>query len=383
MTRSERKNGKANDYHICTRCVMDTTDPAIHFDESGICNHCKIYDERVRDELYLDDVGQQKLRQIIGKIKKAGENRKYDCVIGLSGGLDSSLALFNVKRLGLRPLAIHLDNGWNTEVSMSNVEGMVNKLGVDLNVQKVDWDEFKNIQLAFLKASIANAEIPTDHAIIALLFHTAAKRGIKYIISGGNIVTESIMPESWMYDAIDLRFIRAVHERFGPSTLTSFPTLNLVHWIYYTFIRGIRYFPILNYVPYVKSDARQLMEEEFGWKDYGGKHYESVYTRFFQGYILPKKFNIDKRRAHFSTLINSGQMTRKEALQDLKKDPYPSSEMVEDKSFILKKLGLTESDFEKIMELPVKSHKDYPNNEFLYNWFSGFVAFAKRLITMN
>jgi len=236
---------------------------------------------------------------------------------------------------------------------------------------------------AFLKASISNAEIPTDHAIVALLFHVAAKEGIQYIISGGNIVTEAIMPESWMYDAKDLRLLNAIHKRHGTNTLKSFPKLSLAHWVYYTFVKGIKYFPILNYIAYNKKDARETMQKEFCWKDYGGKHFESIYTRFFQGYILPKKFNIDKRRAHFSTLINSGQMTRQEALEQIQQPPYPVNAMEEDREYVIKKLGISDAQFQEIMSSPVKSHGDYPNNEWMYTKMSGLVSIARRMLTIN
>ena len=370
-------------YQICTRCIMDTTDQEIQFDENGVCNHCKQYDERANKELYLDEAGQQKLNRIVNEIKEKGKNKEYDCLTGVSGGVDSTMALYTIKKLGLRPLAIHLDNGWNTELSVRNIEQVVKKLNIDLYTYVLDWEEFKDLHLAFLKSSIANAEIPTDHAIIAILYHMAFKKGIKYIISGGNIVTEAIMPNSWMYDAKDWRLIKNIHKKIGNVKLKSFSPLTLFEWIYYTFVKRIKYIPVLNYIPYVKKDAVQLLKKELGWKPYRHKHYESIYTRFFQGYILPRKFNIDKRKAHLSTLICSGQMTREEALEEMKHDFYPPHEIQDDKEYVMKKFGLTEEEFEKIMSQPIKTYRDYPNNYILFKKLDFFVKFAKKIATYN
>jgi len=362
---------------------MDTTDPDIEFDKNGICNHCREYDERANKELYLDEGGQQKLNRIVNEIKENGKNKEYDCLIGLSGGADSTMALYTIKKLGLRPLAVHLDNGWNTELSVRNIEKAIKKLNVDLYKSVLDWEEFKDLHLSFLKSSIANAEIPTDHAIVAFLYHTASEKGIKYIISGGNIVTEAIMPDSWMYDPKDLRLIKSIHKKYGKIKLKSFPTLNLFGWIFYTFVKRIKYLPVLNYIPYVKKDAMRLLEKEFDWKPYGHKHFESIYTRFFQGYILPRKFNIDKRKAHLSTLICSGQMTREEALEEMKRDIYPEKDMHEDKECVLKKYSLTEEEFEKIMSHSIKTFRDYPNNSFPLEKLKFFAEIARKMATRN
>lgn len=362
---------------------MDTTDSEIQFDEKGVCNHCRKYDERASKELYLDEAGQQKLNHIVNEIKENGKNKKYDCLTGVSGGVDSTTALYTLKKLGLRPLAVHLDNGWNTELSVRNIEQVVKKLNVDLYTYVIDWGEFKDLHLSFLKSSIANIEIPTDHAIMAILYQMAFKKGIKYIISGGNIVTEAIMPDSWMYDAKDLRLIKSIQKKFGNARLRSFPTFSLFEWIYYTFVKRIKYFPVLNYVPYFKKDAVQLLSKELGWRPYGHKHYESIFTRFFQGYILPRKFNIDKRKAHLSTLICSGQMTKEEALEEMKRDIYPPKEIQEDKEYVIKKLGLTEEEFNKIMLQPVKTFRNYPNSYFLFEKLAFFVNFAKKIATHN
>ncbi len=368
-------------YQICVYCVMDTTDPVIVFDNASVCNHCKEYAERARRELHLGEQGLKELSELISVIKKNGENKEYDCVIGLSGGVDSTLVAYMVKQAGLRPLAVHLDNGWDDELAVANIEKTVKKLDADLYTKVIDWDVFKDLHLAFLKASEPNSEIPTDHAIVATLFHTAAEKGIKYIIHGGNIVSEAIMPRSWGYDAQDFFYIKAIHKKFGNTSLISFPHLDLLHWIYFLFIRRIRYIPLLNYVPYVKKDAKVLLEKELGWEDYGSKHFESVYTRFFQGYILPKKFGFDKRRAHLSTLICSRQITRDEALKELEHNPYPTEKMMnDDKEYVLKKLGLSDEEFENIMAIPLKTYKDYPNLSFILYNPNPFVKMTRQFV---
>ncbi len=372
-------------YQICTKCIMDTTDIEIQFDKNSRCNHCRKYDERAQKELHLDAGGQKKLNQLVNEIKNKGKNKEYNCIIGLSGGADSTTVAYIVKKkLGLRPLAITVNNGWNSELAEKNIENLVKKLNIDLYTHVLNWEEFKDVQLSFLKASVANCEAPTDQAIISLLYHTAAKRGIPYIISGGNLVTEAIMPKSWGYCARDWKQIKSIHKKFGRIKLRSFPHLTLFDWGYYTFIKGIKFIPILNYFAYVKKDAKQLIEKELCWKDYGAKHFESVYTRFFQAYILPKKFGFDKRRAHLSTLICSGQISREEALEEMKAPPYPSQDMMEeDKRLALKKLELTEKEFEDIMSLPIKTYKDYPNNDFLSKKLAFFARFAHKVITYN
>ncbi|OQX50945.1 MAG: ExsB family protein [Candidatus Cloacimonas sp. 4484_209] len=374
-----------NDYKICARCIMDTTVPEIQFDIDGVCNYCREYEERVQKELHYDEAGQQKLKQLVNEIKKDKKDKEYDCIIGLSGGLDSTMVAYHtVKTLGLRPLAIHLDNGWNSEIAVRNIENIAKKLDIDLHIYKVDWEEFRDLQLSFLKASVRNIEIPTDHAIVALLYHTAAKKRIRYIFSGGNIVTEGIVPKSWGYFLWDWKYIKGIHKKFGKIKLKKYPHLSLFDWVYYIFIKRIKFIPILNYIPYVKKDSKELLKKELGWEDYGGKHCESVYTRFFQSYILPKKFNIDKRRAYLSNLVRSGQMTREEALEEISHDPYPTKEMMKkDKEYVIKKLGLTEEEFERIMSQPIKTFKDYPNNYFLFSKLRFFVNLAKKITRHN
>ncbi len=367
---------------ICSRCVMDTTATEITFDEQGVCNFCHQYDNVTTKDLYVDKGGEERLNNLIEKIKKDGKNRQYDCLIGISGGVDSSYVAYLVKKVyGLRALAIHLDNGWNSELAVANVEHIVKKLDIDLSTYVLDWKEFKDIQTSFLKASVSNIEIPTDHAIWALLIKTAAKLKIPYIIAGNNVVTESIMPESWLYGSKDSKFIKAIHKKFGKVKLKTYPSLTTFDYVDYLLIRGIRWVPILNYINFVKSDAKQLLIDELGWRDYGGKHYESIFTRFFHSYYLPVKFGYDLRKSYLSALVCSGQMSRTDALEDLKLAPIDPELLKQDRDYVVKKLGLTEEEFEQILKNPNKNFSDYPNNDSLWRNFSWLIKIARSIIT--
>ena len=351
-------------YQICKRCIMDTSDPGISFDKEGICNHCKDYDNQMQ---YLHT--EKELEEIVKKIKKDGEGKKYDCVMGVSGGVDSCMVAYIAKKYGLNPLAIHVDNGWNSEISQNNIERTLKKLGIDLYTHVIDWEEFKDIQIAFLKSSVANIDYPYDHAITALLFNKAEEMGLKYIIYGTNIKTEFIMPREWGYNSWDLKHLKAIYKKFGKmKVIKTLPVISLWKLFYDSFVKRIRIFRILDYIDYNKKETKEFLKREFDWKDYGGKHCESIYTRFFVGYVLPEKFGFDRNRAWLSTLVLSGQMTREEALKELKEGFYSSQkEMEEDKNYVIKKLGLTEKEFENIMNLPVKSYRDYPNNSLFLN----------------
>jgi N-acetyl sugar amidotransferase len=368
-------------YQICSRCIMDTTVPDIIFNEQGVCNLCIQYEQRTKKELHYDEVGQASLQDLINKIKAKGSRREYDCLIGISGGVDSTYVAYLVKKkFGLRPLAVHLDNGWDTELAVSNVEQTMKRLEIDLFTYVLNWEEFKDLQISFLKSSISNAEIPTDHAIWAILIRIAATKGIQYIISGSNIVTECLMPESWLYGSKDARIINSIQNQYGTAKLKTFPQLSTLDFIYYLMIKGIRWVPVLNHVPYNKKEAKRTLCEELNWRDYGGKHYESVYTRFFHAYYLPKKFNIDLRRAYTSALIMSGQIARDQALQEIQELPYPSDLMEEDKEFVIKKLGLSQGEFDQIMTAPPKPYSDYANIDKLWRRFSGIVNFARNRV---
>jgi N-acetyl sugar amidotransferase len=363
---------------------MDTSDPDITFDDHGVCCFCKIHDERLRNEVFRGPEAEQRLETIVQKMKEDGKGKPYDCLIGLSGGTDSSMAVWTLKKLGLRPLALHLDNGWDSELAVDNIKKTLDKLGVDLYTYVLDWDEFRDLQLAFLKASVPNSEIPTDHAIVALNFKVAMEQQIKYIVNGSNVATEAFVPTAWAYDARDLRHLKAVHKRFGTIPLRSFPMLGIVGSLSAVFIKGIRWLSILNYVNYKKSEAIKLLQEELEWRPYGGKHYESVYTRFYQGYILKKKFGFDKRRAHLANLVLSGDLSREQALTEIAQEDYIDTGLwVEDREFVIKKLQLTEAQFEAIMTLPVKTHYDYPNNSWAFEKMPKLFGFLKKIATSN
>jgi len=343
---------------ICSRCILDTTVSNIQFDEDGVCNYCRIHDE-MEKKYPLNELGQQKLNQLVNEIKNKGKNKKYDCVIGVSGGIDSTYTLYTAKKLGLRPLAVHVDNGWNSDIAVDNMNKAVTKLGVDLKTISFDWEEFKDLQISFLKASVSDAEIPTDIAILAALHKVAAEESIHYIVIGDSFRTQGTAPIGWTY--MDGRYIKSVYKKFGKSKLKNYPNLTLLKLLYYVFVKKIRVVSILEYLDYRKDEVATFLEKELGWSSYGGKHYESIYTRFFQSYLLPKKFNIDKRKTEYSALVRSGQMTRDEALMKIKEEnPYPKDKVKEDKEYVIKKLGLTPEEFEEILSSEPKTFLDYP-----------------------
>lgn len=355
-------------YQICTRCVMDTSDPDISFDSDGICSHCRQYDELVRDQVDHANRGerQAELKAIVERIKTAGSGREYDCIMGLSGGVDSSYVAYMANKLGLRPLAVHFDSGWNSELAVHNIENIVKKLGIDLHTFVVDWEEMRDLQLAFFKASVANCDIPTDHAFPAVLYREAARHRIKYILSGTNHATEFILPKAWGHTSGDKRHLVDVQKKFGTIRLRSYPTIGFfAQYAYYPYIRRIRTVRLLNYIPYNKAEAKRIISEKLGWRDYGGKHHESVFTRFFQGYYLPTKFGYDKRRAHLASLINSGQMTRAEALVELERPTYDPAQQLEDKVFVAKKLGVTPAELDAIFAQPNRSYSDFASSDRL------------------
>ncbi len=346
---------------------MDTTASEIEFDTKGVCNYCRAYDQIAKKRIISGREGEQKLQKIVQRIKEYGRNKEYDCVIGLSGGVDSSFVAYQVKRLGLCPLAIHFDNGWDSEIAIKNIDNIIRKLNFNLYTYTIDWEEFKDLQLSFLKASVVDIEMITDHATVCVIYEIASKNNIKYILGGTNIATEGIMPLSWGYAKWDSRNIKAIQKRFGKKKMDKFPTYSLFDMILAKYIRKIHLVEILNYIDYNREKAKKILKRELGWQDYGKKHYESIFTKFYQAYILPTKFNIDKRKAHLSTLICSGYITREQALEELQNPLYDSKELQRDKKHVLKKLDLSEKEFEEIMHLPVKSHLDYANNQWLFN----------------
>lgn len=366
-------------YRICARCIMDVSDPEITFDEQGYCNHCRRAVGLTLNKLPTYTEGEYRLDRIVARIKEAGRGRSYDCIVGVSGGADSTYAAYTVRKQGLRALAVHFDNGWNSELAVQNIEQTLNRLEIPLHTHVVDWEEFRDLQLAFLRASVPDAELPTDHAIGALLHHTAARFGVRYIISGTNISTESILPLSWTYYVSDWKYIRGIHERFGSRPLKTYPSSSLIRYIWHILGRRIRTVSLLNSIQYDRAPAIEVLERELGWRNYGGKHHESIYTRFFQAYILPRKFNIDKRRAHYSSLIMSGQMTREEALAAVEQPIADPRLVAEDRVYVVKKLNISDDEFESIMRAPVRSYRDYPNDSRRYAQMRSLWGRAQRL----
>lgn len=372
-----------NTYQICTRCVMDTSDPEISFDNYGHCNHCTEALQKLKQSYMPDARGQKKLEKLIDEIRRTGKDKKYDCMIGLSGGIDSSWLTYKSKEWGLHPLIFHVDAGWDSPIAAQNVQNLVRYLGYELHTFTVDWEEMRDLQRAYLYSSLANQDVPQDHAFFAVLFHTAAKMGLRYWLSGFNLATESILPRSWGYTAMDSRQLKAIHKQFGQRPLRNFPTLSF--WDYCKFYNDILFFPTvkavtpLNWMPYNAEEARRILQREAGWENYGRKHSESVFTKFFQNYYLPTKFGYDKRRAHLSSLIVSGQMTRDEALVELEKPLYPQTEFYSDKGIVLERLGLTEEEWDHIFNLPNRCFHDYPNWSGMLNTARYLKRFLRRI----
>jgi N-acetyl sugar amidotransferase len=342
---------------MCSRCICNTTIPGIRFDDNGVCNYCHEYDERDKD-YPLNDSGQQKLKHIIETIKKSGKGKEYDCVIGVSGGTDSTYCLYLARQWGLRPLAVHFDNCWNTEISVSNIKKATDRLDIDLFTWVADWEEFRALQIAFLKASVPEADIPTDMGYLSVLYKVTRKNGIKYYITGSNFRTEGNEPPAWGY--ADAKYINSVYRKFNNNkNLKKIPNHSLLELIKNHYLDGMRLVKPLWYINYNKQEAMSLLEKEIGWKYYGGHHYENIYTRFIHGYYLPTKFGIDKRIIEYSALIRSHQMTREDALRKIQNPPYPLEQANEDLIYILKKLNLTNDEFQQIMNSPNKMFIDY------------------------
>lgn len=353
---------------ICTRCIMDSSDPNLKIDEYGICNHCRRYDAELEKRVVPASQRKEALQALINDIKTSKKRgQKYDCVIGVSGGVDSTFVAKFLVEKGITPLAVHFDNTWNSDLAVTNVENTLRLLGVDLHTHVVDWKMFGSLQRSFLLSSTPDGEIPSDHAINAVLYAEAAKRNIRYVINGMNFQTEGMSVEAWSYGHSDWRYIKDINRRFGKVSLRAYPHFSLPKLFYYLFIKGIKSVSILNYIEYNKEEVKDIIIKDLGWVDYGGKHYESIYTRWFQGHFLPSKFGIDKRRGHYSDLIRSGQMTRDAALQALGTPDYPSDLRHEDEEFVLKKLHLSVDELERIYRQPRRSFRDYRNS---HSWIN-------------
>ena len=335
--------------------MSEEVDPKISFDNKNVCNHCHNYDEMITNRISSKSA----LEKIVSKIKSKGKNKSYDCIIGVSGGVDSTYLAYLAKiKYGLNPLAIHFDNGWDSELAVKNIEKTLRNLEIDLYTYVVDWGEFKDIQLSFLKASVPDGEVPTDHAINSILWKEASKRGIKFILSGMNAKTESTKVD-WSYGHSDWKYIKGVQKKFGKKKIKTYPYYSFLKLFFYTFIRGIRQVALLNFEDYDNEEAMDILENKLGWKYYGGKHHESVYTRWYQGHFLPNKFSIDKRYIHFSNLIKNGNMTREEALIEIKEPSYSVELQNQDTDYVIKKLDITHEEYLKIFNNKILSFKDY------------------------
>lgn len=347
-------------YQQCTRCVMDTTDPEIHFDNNGVCNYCHAFDRQF-SELPKENFRESNtFWKTIEEIKGKTKGKKFNCILGLSGGVDSSYLAYLIKETGLTPLVVHFDNGWNTEFATRNIENLVNKLGYELYTYVINWEEFKALQLSYFKASVIDLEVPTDHLIFGVLFKIAKKYKIHNIISGYNLTSEGIMPKSWLYQhKFDRANMKDIHSQFGSGLMSNLPTLGLWERLYYHKIYKFKQYHLLQTFNYNKLEAKKLLMDKFSWKDYGGKHYESVFTRFYQGYFLPVKFGIDKRKAHLSTLICAGQLTREAALVELLQPTYDLAMQEQDIEYVCKKWGIPRTEFDAIMIAPIHRHEEF------------------------
>lgn len=349
-------------YRQCTVTVMDTTDPDITFDENGVSSWVPFFRNQILSQ-WSPAGNPLAFEALINRIKTDGRQREYDCALGLSGGVDSSYLAFIAKREGLRPLVVHTDAGWNSDIAVRNIERIVKSCGFDLTTVVINWEEMADLQRAFLKAGLPNQDTPQDHVIFAAFYGLAARHRIKWVLSGQNFACESVLPPAWGYSSKDLRHMTAVHRRLGEKPLGSFPRMSSARYgILYTLLGGMRVAKPLDLLPYDKSAAMRTLEQEFGWQYYGGKHFESRWTRYFQGWWLPKRFGYDKRLAHLSSLILDGQISRDAALEELQSTAYTEEMMRDDLELILRKLKFSTDEWNQIMALPLHSHDEYPTS---------------------
>jgi N-acetyl sugar amidotransferase len=371
MTTTQNRN-----YQVCTNCVMDTSDSKIVLNAEGVCDHCLDFYQNVKPNWHTDEKGRAQLEAYVQKIKEEGKGKDFDCILGMSGGVDSSYLLhLAVTELGLRPLVFHVDGGWNSELAVNNIQVMVDKLGLDLFTEVINWEEMKDFQLAFFKSGVPHLDIPQDHAFVATLYKFADKYNIKYILNGGNISTECVRnPMEWLYYGTDMAQIKDILKRYGTIKMKSYPfSPVLKHKFYLRYIKGVQVLKPLNYLPYHKEDALQLLADTYGWKPYPQKHFESRFTKFYEGYWLPERFGFDTRRVQYSSLILTEQMTREAALEKLKKPAYNPETIEDEFNYIATKLGITAQELRGYFNAPKKFYYDYKNQVSL------FVAGAKFL----
>ncbi|MBW7942333.1 MAG: N-acetyl sugar amidotransferase [Candidatus Kuenenia stuttgartiensis] len=355
-------------YIECRQCVLNSNDdPFLILNDDGLCNHCVQYKEEERKMVFKGDVGKKKLEETIAMIKADGAGKEYDCVLGISGGVDSTYLALIAKQYGLRPICVHCDNGWNSELAVNNIQSIVSKLDLDLETYVINWDEFRDIQIAYFRAHVIDIEAITDIAFRSVLQNTANKFKVKYFLSGDNVVTESVLPKAWICK--DVNNLVNIHKRFGTIKLKTYPIPNKLKLHLTAKVRPTLSLAILNYMHYNKEEVKKCIMKELGWKDYGGKHFESVFTRFYQAYILPQKFGVDKRRAHLSNLICSGQMTREEALKELEEPIYDPEMYNIDRDFFLKKIGMSDAEFDAYIATEPILHEEYGVGQTIYDQY--------------
>ena len=372
---------KTGEYQRCTRCVMDTTDSKITFDENGVCDHCRNFDKNIAPFWKPSENRFDELEELTKKIRKAGRNSEYDCILGLSGGADSSYLAYIAKEvMHLRPLAYVVDTGWNLNVAVENIEKIVKGLNLDMYTDVINWKEMADLQLSFFKSGISSQDFPQDHAIFASLYNYAAKHNIKYVLTGSNSATEFIRPPvEWIY-MNDLTMAKDIHSKFGQRELKTYPMCGMLTYkVFYRYFKGMHRAYPLDYVVYKKSEAEDLLHEKYGWTKYENKHYENVFTRFFEGYYLPHKYGFDTRKNVLSNQILAGTMTRDEALKILEQPPYDTDLMIQDKEYIAKKLGVSVKEFDEIIEGPNKTPADYKNQI----WMIKLGIFVSKLLGME
>ncbi len=366
---------------VCKRCIMDSiNDPDILINDDGVCNHCTTFDFEF-NKLPKGINKEKELESIIKKIKLKGVGRKYDCLLGVSGGVDSSYLAYLCSIYGLRPLIIHFDNGWNSELSVLNIQNLLDKLGFDFETLVINWDEFKDLQLSYFKAGVVDLEFPTDHAILASMFKIAKKHKIKFVLSGHNVVTEgTYLPKSWVHSKLDYLNLKDIHKQYGSIKLKTYPYLSFIKRLYNCYNSQFEYIQLLNLVEYNKFEVKKKLISELSWKDYGGKHFESIFTRFYQGYILPNKFNIDKRVFHYSCLVQSEQITREHAIKLLQEPIYDKNLLESDKKYVLKKLNFNEATFEDYMRAPIRKHNEFKSEQKYWNKYFFVIKQIKKVL---
>ncbi|HNA75181.1 MAG TPA: N-acetyl sugar amidotransferase [Saprospiraceae bacterium] len=357
------------EYQICTNCVMDTSDSKIVFDEKGVCDHCNTYYKDIEPVWNYGKGREKELSSMADKIKASGKSKDFDCILGMSGGIDSSYLLYLAKeKLGLRPLVFHVDAGWNTQLAVNNIERLVDKLNLDLFTEVINWEEMKDLQLAYFKSGVPHIDVPQDHAFFATMYHFASKYKVNYILTGGNYSTECVRnPIEWMYYQSDSVQLKDIHKKFGQIPLADYLVTNILwHKVYLPYVKKIKVLRPLDYMQYNKQEAMDLLQNQFGWQPYPQKHFESRFTRFYESYWLPERFGYDTRRVQYSSLILTGQMSREEALNQLKLPAYDSEEIKHEFEFVANKLGISKEELQTYFNMPKKTHLDYKSQENIY-----------------